>query len=161
MSKRYLGGGVYFDQKNVSQEFSEEDAPSPAASTLAGLTDVDISDPTDGQTLVYNATSGKWENGDGGGGGSHGTLVLHAVSDGDDVRLDHTYAEISSSGFVVMHSQTDIGGGQYVIDVIPPDSFGYTVPGSGDPVYFIIFTEDGHRYAYITDTQGGYPVLMK
>lgn len=64
MSKRYLGGGVYFEQKNVSQEFSEDDAPSPAASTLAGLTDVDISNPTDGQTLVYNATSEKWENGD-------------------------------------------------------------------------------------------------
>lgn len=37
------------------------------ASTLSGLTDVDISNPTDGQTLVYNATSGKWENGAGGG----------------------------------------------------------------------------------------------
>lgn len=39
------------------------------ASTLTGLTDVDISNPTDGQTLVYNAQSGKWENGAGGGGG--------------------------------------------------------------------------------------------
>ena len=39
------------------------------SSTLAGLTDVDISSPTNGQTLIYNATSGKWENGAGGGGG--------------------------------------------------------------------------------------------
>ena len=39
------------------------------SSTLSGLTDVDISNPTDGQTLVYNSTSGKWENGAGGGGG--------------------------------------------------------------------------------------------
>lgn len=38
------------------------------SSTLAGLTDVDISTPTNGQTLIYNATSGKWENGSGGGG---------------------------------------------------------------------------------------------
>lgn len=37
------------------------------STTLSGLTDVDISTPTDGQTLVYNATSGKWENGSGGG----------------------------------------------------------------------------------------------
>lgn len=36
------------------------------SSTLAGLTDVDISNPTDGQTLIYNATSEKWENGAGG-----------------------------------------------------------------------------------------------
>lgn len=33
------------------------------SSTLSGLTDVDISNPTDGQTLVYNASAGKWENG--------------------------------------------------------------------------------------------------
>lgn len=38
------------------------------SSTLSGLTDVDISNPTDGQTLVYNATAQKWENGAGGGG---------------------------------------------------------------------------------------------
>lgn len=38
------------------------------SSTLSGLTDVNISNPTDGQTLVYNATTGKWENGAGGGG---------------------------------------------------------------------------------------------
>lgn len=44
------------------------------SSTLSGLTDVDISNPTDGQTLVYNATSGKWENGAGGGGG-----VVHII----------------------------------------------------------------------------------
>lgn len=33
------------------------------SSTLSGLTDVDISNPTDGQVLVYNATAQKWENG--------------------------------------------------------------------------------------------------
>lgn len=62
MSKRYLGGGISFEQENVYQEFSEDTTPSGGGS-LATLTDVDISDPTDGQTLVYNATSGKWENG--------------------------------------------------------------------------------------------------
>lgn len=36
------------------------------SSTLSGLTDVDISNPTDGQTLVFNAESGKWENGQSG-----------------------------------------------------------------------------------------------
>lgn len=39
------------------------------STTLAGLTDVDISNPSNGQTLVYNSTSEKWENGEGGGGG--------------------------------------------------------------------------------------------
>lgn len=33
------------------------------STTLAGLTDVDITNPTDGQILIYNATTGKWVNG--------------------------------------------------------------------------------------------------
>lgn len=39
------------------------------SSTLAGLTDVSISSPTDGQALVYDATNQEWVNGDVGGGG--------------------------------------------------------------------------------------------
>lgn len=46
------------------------------SSTLYGLTDVNISSPTNGQALVYNATSQKWENQTiGGGGGGGGTLT--------------------------------------------------------------------------------------
>lgn len=43
------------------------------ASSLDDLQDVNISSPTNGQALVYNATSGKWEN-QTIGGGSTGTL---------------------------------------------------------------------------------------
>lgn len=68
MSKRYLGGDIYFEQKETSQEFSEDSEGGGGSSTLSGLTDVDISNPTDGQTLVYNAATGKWENGAGGDG---------------------------------------------------------------------------------------------
>ena len=68
MAKRYLGGGVSFEQKDVYQEFSEDEGGG-GSTTLAGLTDVDITDPTDGQVLVYNAEAGKWENGEAGGGG--------------------------------------------------------------------------------------------
>lgn len=39
------------------------------SSTLAGLTDVSLSSPTNGQLLGYNSTSQKWENVNGGGGG--------------------------------------------------------------------------------------------
>ena len=45
------------------------------ASALADLTDVALSSPTNGQALVYNATSGKWENQTIGGGGGGGTLT--------------------------------------------------------------------------------------
>jgi len=72
MAKRYLGGGVSFEQQDVYQEFSEDEGGGGGGSTtLAGLTDVDISNPSDGQTLVYNATSGKWENGAGGGASAY------------------------------------------------------------------------------------------
>lgn len=38
--------------------------------TLIALSDVNISSPSNGQVLTYNSTSGKWENGAGGGGGA-------------------------------------------------------------------------------------------
>ena len=64
---------------------------SGGSSTLSGLTDVDISNPTDGQTLMYNATSGKWENGSGGSSGG-GVLALHV--DTQTGALDKTWQEI-------------------------------------------------------------------
>lgn len=53
------------------------------SSTLSGLTDVDISNPTDGQTLVYDAASSKWVNG-GGGGSSSSVRVFEAIYGNDD-----------------------------------------------------------------------------
>ena len=57
------------------------------SSTLSGLTDVDISNPSNGQTLVYNSTSGKWENGAGGG-------VLMAQIDGQTGAMNMTWQEL-------------------------------------------------------------------
>lgn len=129
------------------------------SSTLSGLTDVDISNPANGQTLVYNATSGKWENGAGGGGS--GTLVVHAVPDGSDTRLDHTFAEISTAGYAVLWNTTDIGGGQYAVNVVPLTSLGYSNPESGDPLYFVTFVAGEYQNAFTTETQNGYPTLVK
>lgn len=42
------------------------------SSTLAGLTDVNLSSPTDGQGLIYDATNSKWINGTVSGGGGSG-----------------------------------------------------------------------------------------
>lgn len=102
MSKRYLGGGVSFEQKDVYQEFSEDSGGGGGSSTLSGLTDVDISNPSDGQTLVFNSTSGKWENGAG------GVLVLHEIPVEANsntravptpmIRLDKTWQEIYDAG---------------------------------------------------------------
>lgn len=84
MSKRYLGGGISFEQKDVYQEFSEDDTPSPGgSSSLSGLTDVDISNPSDGQTIVYNATSGKWVNGES-GGIQYATVIFYNVNEDEE-----------------------------------------------------------------------------
>ena len=40
------------------------------SSTLAGLNDVSISSPTDGQALIYDSATSKWKNAAGGGGSS-------------------------------------------------------------------------------------------
>ena len=47
---------------NNSKYWSEQSNPT----SLVGLTDTDINSPTNGQTLIYNSTSQKWENNDGG-----------------------------------------------------------------------------------------------
>ena len=60
------------------------------SSTLSGLTDVDISNPTDGQTLVFNGTTGKWENGAGGGG----AFIVQMSWDDDVATLNKTWQEI-------------------------------------------------------------------
>lgn len=49
------------------------------SSTLAGLNDVSLATPTDGQLLGYNGTSHKWENVNGGGGGSSTFAGLNDV----------------------------------------------------------------------------------
>lgn len=45
------------------------------STTLEGLTDVDVDNPTTGQTLVYNEETDKWENKDGGGDYSAGAGI--------------------------------------------------------------------------------------
>lgn len=99
MSKRYLGGDIYFEQKVTSQEFSKDSEGGGGSSTLSGLTDVDISNPTDGQTLVYNANSGKWENGAGGGGAAYFVDCSYALDEHDNPKLtsSKTTAEIRAA----------------------------------------------------------------
>lgn len=50
------------------------------ASTLANLTDTDITSPTDGQVLAYNGTSQKWENQYAGGSGNTKLKTRYSVT---------------------------------------------------------------------------------
>ena len=44
------------------------------SSSLAGLSDVNLTTPTDGQVLTYDGNSSKWVNANGGGGGGGGLV---------------------------------------------------------------------------------------
>ena len=64
------------------------------SSTLAGLNDVNISSPTDGQALVYDNATQKWVNGAGGGGSSTfaglNDVNVTGVQNGDIARYNST-----------------------------------------------------------------------
>lgn len=54
--------GMYFKKDGAWLEISL--GGGGGSSTLAGLSDVNLTSPADGQLLRYNGTSGKWENAD-------------------------------------------------------------------------------------------------
>lgn len=84
------------------------------SSSLSGLTDVGISNPTDGQTLVYNSTSGKWENGAGG-------LPAPTAADVDKVM---SVVATPVPGAVIVPEQT----ATYMSGAMPPS---YLFPNDG------------------------------
>lgn len=126
MAKRYLGGGISFEQKDVYQEFSEDEGGGGGggSTTLAGLTDVDITDPTDGQTLVYNSTTEKWENGSGGGK----TVYDFTYDNGDllgSVTAADLYAAYVSGPVAIRYVYDDDGTDvTSIVDIIHAESSG-------------------------------------
>lgn len=70
------------------------------STTLSGLTDVDISNPANGQTLVYNAESGKWEN----GAASGGFTLLHGTFSSVEGTAYVTLPITASELYVLMHT---------------------------------------------------------
>ena len=76
-----LESGTKIADYSINGSEGELYAPTPSAgsTTLAGLTDVDLSSPTDGQGLVYDEETGKWVNAD----GSSGSSSLSGLTDVD------------------------------------------------------------------------------
>lgn len=71
------------------------------SSTLAGLTDVDINLPTNGQVLKYNATTEEWVNANESGGGGGGTA--------SDVSYDNTDSGLQATD--VQDAIDEVAGG--------------------------------------------------
>lgn len=62
--------GLNTTSKNIVGAINELEAGGGGggSSTLSGLTDVEITTPTNGQALIYDSAASKWKNGSAGGG---------------------------------------------------------------------------------------------
>lgn len=123
------------------------------SSTLSGLTDVDISNPSDGQTLVYNATSGKWENGESGG-----MLIVPATGpDSDNCTLQKTWAEIDaaiSNGIPCYFHFIENGEGHRDAILSP-----LTLSVTEDGEYVVTGYLGIGPISFSTDSPNGYPAI--
>lgn len=86
---------------NISIDPNTNTISATDTNTIAGLTDVNLNQLTDGQTLVYDANNQEWVNGAGGGGG--GTTVIANPSgtpteDLDTIQIGNTIYDIPGSG---------------------------------------------------------------
>lgn len=107
-----------------------------------------ITDPQDGQTLKYDAASGKWVNAEGGSGGSR-TLVVTATEDNDVITLDHTWQEIHDA-----FPNVELVNANATREFI-------TFVNSGDNNYFVVamLMDSSKPNIYSTDSPTGYPTI--
>lgn len=137
-----------------SRAFNPVKVRTGGSSTLSGLTDVDISNPTDGQTLVYDAASSKWVNGSGGGG----VLVVNIDAEG---AFDQTWQTIKDAGFCVFRRHFSDAEGEF-------DSFSNLASLSATEAgYYIVIMSPAENIAdgYVgevatTMNASGYPVIV-
>ena len=87
------------------------------STSLADLVDVSISNPTNGQVLKYNFTSGKWENAaESGGGGGTGTVTSITAGtglSGGTITTMGTIAINSTYQTYIGHGETAYGWGDH------------------------------------------------
>lgn len=73
-------GGVPVPSTDPAYENNAEYWANHTSSSLAGLTDTDINNPSDGEVLKYNGTTSKWENGQAAAGGGSTIVVTTSES---------------------------------------------------------------------------------
>lgn len=100
----------------------------------------EITDPQDGQTLKYDAASGKWVNGEGGGSGR---LIVNVTTNGSITTLDKTWQEIADAYPNVCAIGYDSGNFIYYLPVV----------GYEDGEYKVFIDTN----AYTTSSATGYP----
>lgn len=77
------------------------------SSTLAGLSDVNLSSPTDGQVLKYDATNDEWVNANESGGGGGSTVTITPTLQSGTKIADYSINGVSGE----LYAPTGGGGG--------------------------------------------------
>jgi hypothetical protein len=122
-----------------------------SSNSLQQLNDVDITSPSNGQVLTYDATSSKWKNASGGGGGSGTAIAFSSTATGTNWNPQgHT----ASSYFKSTAAFTPPGT-PYLLRVralVQVDA------SSSDSYYGIAVSSDGTNFiaADVSPTGGGY-----
>jgi hypothetical protein len=146
---KIAGQDVDIQPLNREEQFYDE----IAQKTDAALTPT-ITEPSDGDVIKYDATTGKWVNGEGGGSGGGGILVVNATHKGSAYVLDKTAAEISSaanSNAVIMIRATTESGSS-----ISPAAEVYVASG-GEYQFVVSANSGGNPVAYMATAEDAYP----
>jgi len=76
------------------------------STALSDLVDVALSNPTNGQALVYNSTTGKWTNQTIGGGGVDMAAVWSALNDATSEQINASHLTNALSGYATSSDLT-------------------------------------------------------
>lgn len=129
------------------------------ASALAGLSDVDLDNPSDGQIIQYDAASGKWKNAAGGSGGGFLKVGMVIDEQTQSATLDKTWQDISDAfeaGWYVSITTDSVPIVAGVIQMPVMNVY------SGGSLYEVYVIQPGVQNTIITfeaDSADGYPVM--
>ena len=126
--------------------------------SLEALTDTNITNPTDGQALIYDATSEKWINGEGGGASSADDVSYDNTTSGLEATnvqdaIDEVYGDIPTEPTV--YTQTLVAGNTSVAftDVVTTANSLVDVGTSVAGLDYNSISVSGTTYTVSFDTQ--------
>ena len=141
-------GDVVTSNKLNNMETGIYDATEASASAFAP----DITNPQDGDTLVYNATQQKWVN-----GASTGSLLVPVTIESGTATLGKTWKEISDA----------LAAGYYTCYIMEdPSTPGQYIQGRFecyahlDDSYMVWMDSLGGNLIFDTDSENGYPSVL-
>lgn len=107
------GGDVISSVVIGDKQYALSDVLTALASAIGGGSfSPDISNPQDGDTLVYDAAEEKWVNGSGGSGGNDFIITVEFGQD-DELVADKTFAEIKQAYAAGKTMWLFLDGGKY------------------------------------------------